>query len=127
MAEQRGIMDLFDTRVAVFGAPGRYLQGEGAAALVGPCAATLGDRAVAVVDAEILAMVEALVAPSCAAAGVALTILPFAGVLGAATGAELAERTDGSRQSVIAAGGGRAIDAGKSLAERLGGGLVTML
>lgn len=119
-------MDLFDTRVAVFGAPGRYLQGEGASALVGPCAATLGYRAVVVVDAEIRAMVEALVAPSCTAAGVALTILPFAGALGATTGADLAAMTDGSRQTVIAAGGGRAVDAGKALAERLGGGLVTM-
>jgi len=100
MAEQRGIMDLFDTRVAVFGAPGRYLQGEGASALVGPCVATLGDRAVAVVDAEILAMVEALVAPSCAAAGVGLSVLAFCG--------------------------GLAIAAGEALAERLGGGLVTM-
>ncbi|RWR28746.1 iron-containing alcohol dehydrogenase [Sinirhodobacter populi] len=117
---------MFDTTVAVFGAPGRYVQGPGSIRLVGDCAASLGDAAVLVVDAMVREMVADHVAPACAAAGVDLAVLPFAGQLGAATAADLLARLDGRVRTVIAAGGGRAIDAGKALAERIGGGLITL-
>lgn len=124
--KHKPIMDMFDTSVTVFGAPGRYVQGQDALRLVGDCAATLGSRAVLVVDAAICDMLAGRVKESCARAGVELTVLPFSGELGGATGAELQARLGGRLATVIAAGGGRAIDAGKALAERIGGRLITL-
>lgn len=124
--QHKPIMEMFDTGVTVFGAPGRYIQGQGAWRLVGDCAATLGARAVLVIDATIRDMLSGQLEESCAAAGVELQILSFAGHLGAATGAELLAQLDGTVAAVLAAGGGRAIDAGKALAEQLGSGLITL-
>lgn len=124
--QHKPIMEMFDTRVTVFGAPGRYIQGRGAWRLVGDCAATLGARAVLVIDATIRDMLAGQVEESCATAGVELQVLSFAGHLGAATGAELQAQLDGPVAAVLAAGGGRAIDAGKALAEGLGSGLITL-
>ncbi|MCJ8056743.1 iron-containing alcohol dehydrogenase [Shinella curvata] len=124
--QHKPIMEMFDTGVTVFGAPGRYIQGQGAWRLVGDCAATLGARAVLVIDATIRDMLAGQLEESCAAAGVELQILSFAGHLGAATGAELQAQLDGAVAAVLAAGGGRAIDAGKALAEQLGSGLITL-
>lgn len=124
--KHKPIMEMFDTSVTVFGAPGRYIQGQNAWRLVGECAATLGFRAVLVIDGAIRDMLAGRVEESCEAAGVALEILSFSGELGRTTGEELHERLALPVSIVIAAGGGRAIDAGKALAERIGGGLITL-
>lgn len=119
-------LDIFDAAVTVFGAPGRYVQGPGVLDRTGPFAAQLGQRAVLVADALILPLIGARLAASCAAAGVALEVLGFAGKLGPQTAAELAARMVSAPQVVIAAGGGRAIDAGKALADLAGLRLITL-
>ncbi len=124
--KHKPIMEIFDTRVTVFGAPGRYIQGPDAWRLVGDCAATLGSRAVLVIDGAIRDMLAGRVEESCAAAGVGLQVLSFSGELGENTGKDLQAELEGLISMVIAAGGGRAIDAGKALAERIGGGLITL-
>ena len=121
------VLDIFDENVTVFGAPGRYVQGPGAMARVGGCAAQLGRRALLLADAQVLPLIETVITESCAAQDVALTVLSFAGALGAATAQDLAAQLPGPRPDcIIAAGGGRAIDAGKALADRLGLRLITM-
>ncbi|MCR6502347.1 iron-containing alcohol dehydrogenase [Shinella sp. CPCC 101442] len=124
--KHKPIMEMFDTSVTVFGAPGRYIQGQNAWRLVGDCAATLGSSAVLVIDGAIRDMLAGQVEESCKAAGVALETLSFSGELGRTTGQDLQTRMTSPVSIVIAAGGGRAIDAGKALAERIGGGLITL-
>lgn len=124
--KHKPLMQLFDTRVAVFGAPGRYIQGPGAIRLTGDCAATLDAPVALVMDAAIRDIVLTGIGPGCAAAGVEVVPLPFAGDIGPGTAAALHAQLGAGRHTVVAAGGGRAIDAGKALAERLGGGLITL-
>lgn len=124
--KHKSIMELFDTSVTVFGAPGRYVQGPDALRLVGDCAATLGSAAVLVIDGVIRDMLAERIRESCAAAGVGLTVLSFSGELGRCTGSQLQAQLGGPVSMVIAAGGGRAIDAGKALSERVGGGLISL-
>ncbi|SDN03717.1 Iron-containing alcohol dehydrogenase [Ensifer sp. YR511] len=121
-------MDFFNTSFAVFGAPGRYLQGRGVARLAGPCAGTLGGHAVLVCDDIVAALVEPVIAESCREADVQLQRVEFSGEINAQTGPMLSRRLQfpHGRPTVIAAGGGRSIDAGKALREELGGGLITL-
>jgi glycerol dehydrogenase len=118
-AAPKGVMELFDRDLAVFGAPGRYVQGVGALQVVGDCARTLADSAVLVIDAVMDPVVGPALRDSCAAARVALEVLPFDGHLGPDTASALAVRAPAGAGVVLAVGGGRAIDAGKALAERL--------
>ena len=120
-------LDVFDAGMTVFGGPGRYVQGQGVLDRTGAFAAQLGRSAVLLADAVILPLIGARIAASCAAAGVSLEVLPFAGKLLPGTAAELdAALGAHAPQVVIAAGGGRAIDAGKALADRRGLALITL-
>ncbi|QFQ87995.1 iron-containing alcohol dehydrogenase [Paracoccus kondratievae] len=111
----------------VFGAPGRYVQGRDLLDRVGSFVAQLGKSGVLVADAQVLPLIEARVKASCRQAGVGLEVLPFSGQLLADTALQL-DQTLGAQlpEVVIAAGGGRAIDAGKALADRRGLRLVTV-
>ena len=121
-------LEIFSDRMAVFGAAGRYIQGRGVVDVVGPCAAQIGRKALLLSDQIVLAMLEARVRNSSDAVGVQVRSLCFDGKLGPGTAAALADRMEPSwlPDTVIAAGGGRAIDAGKALADRLGCALITL-
>ena len=104
----------------VFGAPLRYIQGPGALGETGPAAAAIGRRALLVADAFVQALVGPALTESCQQAGVALTPLCFGGEI---TPAEIGRLVDAARplqvDVVIAAGGGKGIDAGKAVAHHL--------
>lgn len=122
----KGVMELFDRDLAVFGAPGRYIQGVGALRVAGDCARTLSDRAVLVVDAVMEPVVAPTLREACRTARVRLDVLPFDGHLGPDTAREFAALAPPDAGVVLAAGGGRAIDAGKALAERLRRPIITI-
>lgn len=111
----------------VFGSPRRYVQGAGAIDSIGEEVARLGRTAAIVVDAQVAALIGGRVADACAASGVTLTTIPFGGEI---TFAEIdrMERECGDLRPdvLIAAGGGKALDAGKLLGRRLGARIVTV-
>ncbi|WP_244670021.1 iron-containing alcohol dehydrogenase [Kaistia sp. 32K] len=120
-------LGVFDAGMIVFGAPGRYVQGQGVADRLGSFAAQIGTSAVLVADALVLPLIGERLRASCDAAGVSLLVVPFAGKLGPGTAAELdAALGPATPEIVVAAGGGRAIDAGKALADRRGLRLITL-
>ena len=123
----KNAMDFFNTGFAVFGAPGRYIQGPGVLDLVGPCCATLASRTVLLCDKTVADLLETRVAASCRDAGLAFQRLDFNGDIDASTGPALAKQIVGEGVAVIiAAGGGRTIDAGKALRDETGGALLTL-
>ncbi len=111
----------------IFGAPLRYIQGPGALSETGPTAAAMGPHALLVADAFVLEMVEPAVTGSCRQAGTQVTPLVFAGEI---TPAEIERLVTAARalpaHVVIAAGGGKGIDAGKAVAHRLQLPVVTL-
>ena len=104
----------------IFGAPLRYIQGPGALREVGPTAAAIGSHALLVGDALVLEMIGPTVTESGRQAGATVTPLLFSGEI---TPAEIDRLVAQARplqaQVVMAAGGGKGIDAGKALAHRL--------
>ncbi|MGJ7037431.1 glycerol dehydrogenase [Shinella sp. BE166] len=120
-------LTIFGADLKVFGAPGRYVQGRGILTRIGDFAAQFGQSAVLVADVHILPLVEQTIRSSCEQRGVSLTVLPFEGRLGPDTGHDLVARLgDATPSIVLAAGGGRAIDAGKALAGTRGLRLITI-
>jgi len=111
----------------IFGAPRRYVQGPGALARIGAEVAKLGGSATLVADTVVLGLIGRQVKASCDAAGVAFVAVEFGGEI---TFAEVDRLTLACAAQkpriVIAAGGGKAIDAGKLAAERIGAMLVTL-
>lgn len=111
----------------IFGAPLRYIQGPGALGETGPMAAALGPHALLVGDAFVLDMVGPAVTGSCQPAGVQVTPLLFAGEI---TPAEIERLVAAARvlpaDVVIAAGGGKGIDAGKAVAHHLRVPVITL-
>lgn len=105
---------------AIFAAAGTYLQGPGVLATVGTHLARLGRRAVGVVDPVVRAQVEPALAAACGAEGIAWRDEPFPGECTEATVDGLMKTVQPwNPEMVIAAGGGKALDTGKLLAEGL--------
>ncbi|WP_417241203.1 iron-containing alcohol dehydrogenase [Celeribacter halophilus] len=128
MTQKKSIMEIFDKSVAVFGAPGRYVQGPAALDLLGDCVATLGTQAVVVIDSAVRSLVESRIVASLEAANVDRRLLPIDGELLQDIGCSLAAACAdfGNVEVVVGVGGGRAIDASKALAEVLNCSLVTV-
>ena len=104
----------------VFGAPLRYIQGPGALRETGAMAASIGQHALLVADAFVMALVGPDLAESCLQSGVALTPLCFGGEIRPAEIAKLVDAASPLQVGVvIAAGGGKGIDAGKAVAHHL--------
>ncbi|MEZ5659524.1 MAG: glycerol dehydrogenase [Burkholderiaceae bacterium] len=106
---------------ALFAGPLRYLQGPGVLDRVGDEAARFARRALLIADADVLAIVGDRVLAACAAAGVDCQAQVFGGEV---TVDEIERLAQAGRahapELVLAAGGGKGIDAGKGAAHRLG-------
>lgn len=104
----------------VFGAPRRYIQGAGALDVLGAELARLADDVVFVIDPVVDDAHGARIAASCAEAGVRLRRLRFGGEASPAEVARLEAALGGEVPALVAgAGGGKCIDVGKALANRL--------
>lgn len=115
----------------VFGSPSRYYQGPGCLDRLGEIVREIGTRVVVLADAFVLPMIEAQLRRSLAGAGIEAQVLPFSGdVTHAAisTFVSTVEAGPFGRQVdvVVAVGGGKAIDVGKALCDRLGCAVVTV-
>lgn len=111
----------------LFAGPLRYLQGPGVLARVGEEAARIAARAVLIADADVMALVGERVLASCAAAGVQAEALVFGGEITHDEIARLAGAARAGRPGlVLAAGGGKGIDAGKGAAQALDVPVVTI-
>lgn len=116
-----------DQRMRIFGSPSRYIQGPGALAQLGGEVARLGRSAVLVADRRVGALVGGEAEASCRTADVALTRLEFGGEITYAEVARMEEACAETRpEVVVAAGGGKTIDASKLLGRALGARIVTV-
>ena len=107
--------------MVIFGAPKRYVQGPGALTDCGAELARLTDRVVLLVDPIVDELFGAAIAASAAAAGVALTTLRFGGEVTHEELRRLADhRPSDTPGMILAAGGGKCIDAGKALSAAWG-------
>ncbi len=120
-------LSIFDPQLNVFGAPSRYVQGREILDRIGGFAAQIGTSAVLVADIHILPLIEDILRQSLGKSEISLVILPFQGQLGLETARQLSTALGKDKpEIVIAAGGGRAIDAGKALADLHGLKLITV-
>jgi len=104
----------------IFAAAGTYLQGPGVLAAIGTHLARLGKRAVGVVDPVVHAQVEPALSAACGAEGIAWRAEPFPGECTETAVDQLVRTVQPWKpEMVIAAGGGKALDTGKLLAEAL--------
>lgn len=105
----------------IFAAPGTYLQGPGALETVGPHLVRLGMRAFGIVDPVIRSQIEPAILAACAAERIAWRHELFPGECTEATVERMISAArDMKPEMVIAAGGGKALDTGKLVAEDLG-------
>ncbi|MEV6817484.1 glycerol dehydrogenase [Nocardiopsis dassonvillei] len=109
------------TRPRVFASPGRYVQGRGALARLGPLVSDHGSRPLALVDDVVRGLTEEVLTASFREADLPLVFERFGGV---PTRAE-AERVsgtirDGGHDVVIGLGGGAAIDTAKAAGDNTG-------
>jgi glycerol dehydrogenase len=109
----------------VFGSPSRYIQGPGALSWLGRELVTFGESAALVIDPLVQDTYGAEIADHCAKAGIALTQLRFGGECTDAEVARLAEQANGFGV-IVAAGGGKCIDAGKALSHRTGAWMISI-
>lgn len=111
----------------IFGAPGIYIQGPGAIDRLGDLVATLGTRVLLVSDEAVLRMIGPRVERALAGARVAFASTAFTGeVTGPNVERLVAETRVFAADVVIAAGGGKGVDAGKAVSRALGARLVTL-
>ena len=111
----------------IFAGPLRYVQGPGVLERIGDEAARFGRNAVLVADEAVLAIVGGRIAAACERACVDCATQVFGGEV---TRAEIARIASAARTGipdiVLAAGGGKGIDAGKGVAEALGLPVITV-
>lgn len=111
----------------IFGSPRRYLQGPNALARLGEELARLGKTAVLIADAHVLSLVSQAAKESCEAADVALSQIAFGGEITHAEVERMAALCkDRLPEIVVAAGGGKTIDAAKFLSGKIGAKLATV-
>ena len=109
-----------ETLPTIFAAAGTYLQGPGVLAVVGPHLARLGKRAVGVMDPVVHAQVEPALLAACDAEGIAWRAEAFPGECTETAVDQLVKSVQTWHpEMVVAAGGGKALDTGKLLAEAL--------
>lgn len=107
--------------------PGRYVQAPGALADIGRLARPFGTRALLVTDAVVDERLGGRLAEVCGKAGVALVAARHEGPPTEASAADLARRArEAGADFVLAAGGGRVIDAAKVAAVAAGRPLVAV-
>lgn len=109
----------------IFGSPSRYVQGPGLLSKLGTELARISDNAVLIIDPIVEKLWGNMIETSCKDAGISLAMLAFGGE----SSPEEIERLSAKvgRPSVVAAaGGGKCIDAGKALANRLNALVVTI-
>ena len=110
-----------ETYPNIFAAPGTYVQGAGVLAAIGPHLARLGKRALGVLDPVVREQVEPALSAGCKSEGIAWRAEPFLGECTEATVERLVTTArDWRPEMAVAAGGGKALDTGKLLAEALG-------
>jgi glycerol dehydrogenase len=115
------------TNTRIYGGPLRYIQGPGAVTAVGAQVFPLGRSAVMIADRFVLDLIGAKVQASCQMAGVQLAMLEFSGEITPAEVSRLmSDLPKASAEVVIAAGGGKGIDAGKAVAKALGVPVITL-
>ncbi|MFV0473335.1 MAG: glycerol dehydrogenase [Pikeienuella sp.] len=109
----------------VFGSPSRYVQGPGALKQLGVELVRIGPGAAIIVDPLVHEAYGALIEESCVSAGVQAFQVRFSGEC---TPAEIDRLSDevGDASVIAAAGGGKCIDAGKAVADRRDGVVVTI-
>lgn len=111
----------------IFGSPRRYIQAPGAIAQLGAELARLGKTAVLIADEHVQRLVSAQAKESCDAASVSLSPITFGGEITHAEVERMAALCQGNPpEIVVAAGGGKTIDAAKFLSGKIGAKLVTM-
>ena len=104
----------------IFAAPGTYVQAPGILRTAGPHLARLGGRIFGVVDPNVWDTVEPALAEACRAEGLPWRAERFPGECTEATVAALAETAKAwGPAAIAAAGGGKALDTGKLIAESL--------
>lgn len=111
----------------IYGSPARYIQGRGVLDRAGQELAALGDSAVIVVDPVLRDSIGAALEASCVAASMTVRLVDFGGECGPPEIERLESVVGAFRPAmVVAAGGGKCLDAGKALAKRLGTRMATV-
>lgn len=111
----------------LFGSPQRYYQGPGILQRAGELTSTLGKRAVLVSDQQVLEMIGQQLCDALAERSATLFRVGFDGELTQRTVDELRIKAEADApEFIIAAGGGKGIDAGKAVAHGLGIPYVTL-
>lgn len=110
----------------VFGAPHRYIQGPGALDQLGAVLAPFGPTPLLIADTFVLDMLGDRIRAALAAEGLTPQILPFGGEITYAAMDALAKAAEGTPGIVAGIGGGKALDAAKGVAIRLGAAVATV-
>lgn len=110
----------------VFGAPHRYIQGPGALDQLGAVLAPFGASPLLIADTFVLEMLGDRLRDGLAAQGLTPQILPFGGEITYSAMDALAGSAQGKPGIVAGIGGGKALDAAKGVAIRLGAAVATV-
>ncbi len=110
-----------ETLPLIFGAPLTYVQRAGILAEAGPHLARLGKRVLTIIDPLVRDQVELALSNTCEREGITCSIAIFPGECTQAAVDALAANSQAfGPDAVLAAGGGKALDTGKLVAETLG-------